>query len=57
MLILGIKLDPLFENISQYRRLVDKFMYLTVKGPYIAYVVGLVSQFMYKPKEIIERQS
>jgi len=42
----------LFENISQYRRLIGKHIYLMVTIPDIAYVVGLVSQFMHKFREI-----
>ena len=42
----------LFEDVSQYMRLVDKFIYLTVIIPDIAYIVGLMSQFMHKPREI-----
>jgi len=41
----------LFEDIFHYRRLVSKFIYLTITRLDIAYVVGLVSQ-LHKPKEI-----
>jgi len=42
----------LLENISQYRRLIGKLIYLTVTKPGIDYIVGLVSQFMHKSREI-----
>ena len=42
----------LFEDISQYRRLVGKLIYLTVKRPDITYVVRLVNQFMLKSRGI-----
>jgi len=43
---------PLFEDISQYMRLIGKLIYLTVMRPNILYVLGLVSQFMHKSREI-----
>jgi len=42
----------LFEDVFLYKRLVSKFIYLTVIRPNIAYIVGLVNQIMCKPKEI-----
>ena len=37
--------------MSRYRCLDGKFIYLTVTRPDIAYVVGVVSQFMTKPRQ------
>ena len=42
---------PLFEDVSQYGRLVGKLIYLTITRPNIACAVGLLSQFMHKAKE------
>ena len=41
-----------FEGVSQYKRLIGKLICLIVIRPDIAYVVGLVSQFTDKYKEI-----
>jgi Reverse transcriptase (RNA-dependent DNA polymerase) len=38
-------------NKEQYQRLVGKLIYLSHTRPDIAYVVGVVSQFMHDPKE------
>jgi len=43
---------PPFEDVSQNRRLISKRIYLTVTIPHIIYVVGLVSPFMNKFREI-----
>jgi len=40
----------LFGDISQYRRLKGKLLTVTIAD--VAYTVGLVSQFMHKPREI-----
>ena len=45
------KEDDDFEDSAQYRRLVGKLIYLTVTRPDIAHVMGLISQFMEKPKK------
>ena len=42
----------LFEDVSQYKRLVGKLIYLPVTSLDITYEAGLVSQFMHKPREI-----
>ena len=39
----------LFEDFKRYRRLVGKLNYLTIKCPYIAYSVSVVSQYMASP--------
>ena len=49
------EIGSLFEDISQYRRLVCKLIFLTVRRPDIAYVVGLASQLMHKPERFIGR--
>ncbi|XP_072052133.1 uncharacterized mitochondrial protein AtMg00810-like [Arachis hypogaea] len=36
---------------KRYQRLVEKLIYLSHTQPDIAYGVGIVSQFMYKPQE------
>ena len=36
---------------ERYQRLVEKLIYLSHTRPDIAYVVGIVSQFMHKPQE------
>ena len=43
---------PLLEDSSQYRRLVSKLTYIIVMRHEVPYVVGLLSQFMYKPWEV-----
>ena len=40
-----------FEDNAQYGRLVGKLIYLIVTRPDIVHVVGLISQFMEKPKK------
>ncbi|KAL0323461.1 UNVERIFIED_CONTAM: Retrovirus-related Pol polyprotein from transposon RE2 [Sesamum angustifolium] len=40
------------EDKTKYRRLVGKLIYLTVTRPDISFAVGLVSQFMDKPRSI-----
>jgi len=37
---------PLFEDVSQHRRLLDKLIYLTVTRPDTTYVIRLVSHFI-----------
>jgi hypothetical protein len=39
-----------FEDISQYRRLIGKLLYLTNTRPDIAYATQQLSQFLHKPK-------
>ena len=43
---------PIFEDVTQYNRLVGKLIYLTITRPDITYDVGLVSQFMHKPRKV-----
>ncbi|XP_042056533.1 uncharacterized protein LOC121801150 [Salvia splendens] len=40
------------EDKAKYRRLVGKLIYLTVTRPDISFVVGLVSRFLDKPKQV-----
>ena len=40
-----------FEDNAQYGQLVGKLIYLIVTRPDIVHVVGLISQFMEKPKK------
>jgi len=46
------EIEPLFEDDSQYRRLAGELIYLTVTRPDITYAIRLMSQFIYKPREI-----
>jgi len=39
------------EELFEDRRVVSKLIYVTLTRPGIAFVVGLVSQFMHKPKK------
>ena len=39
-----------FEDVTQYRRQVRKLIYLTVTRPDLSFTVGVVSQYMQKPK-------
>ncbi|KAK8913906.1 hypothetical protein KSP39_PZI024435 [Platanthera zijinensis] len=43
--------SPLVSDVTRYRRLVGKLIYLTVTRPDISYAVGKVSQFMQAPRE------
>lgn len=40
------------EDVSQFRSMVGSLVYITITRPGIAYVVGVVSQFMQKPRMI-----
>ncbi|RDX83657.1 hypothetical protein CR513_35392, partial [Mucuna pruriens] len=47
---IGSEESPIIEK-SQYQRLVGKLIYLSHTRPDIAYVVSVVNQFMYDPRE------
>ena len=40
------KQDESLNDLEQYRRLVEKTIYLTITRPNICFAVGVVSQFM-----------
>jgi len=40
----------LFHDVSQYQRMIGKFLYLTITRPDIAYTVQTLSQFLQRPK-------
>ncbi|KAL0311158.1 UNVERIFIED_CONTAM: Retrovirus-related Pol polyprotein from transposon RE2 [Sesamum angustifolium] len=44
--------DNYLEDKTKYRRLVGKLIYLTMTRPDISFAVGLVSQFMDKPRSV-----
>ena len=46
---LGSATGPLFAKPEQYRRLVGRFIYLTISRPDLSYAVHIMSQFMQKP--------
>ncbi|KAL9299037.1 putative RNA-directed DNA polymerase [Arabidopsis thaliana] len=48
---LGSISSPVFDNPVQYRRLVDRFIYLTITRPDLSYAVHILSQFMQTPLE------
>ena len=39
-----------FDDVSQYRRLVGKLIYLTVTRPDISYAIRLLTQFVHEPR-------
>lgn len=41
--------SPMFDNPEQYRRLVGRFIYLTITRPDLSYAVHILSQFMKTP--------
>ncbi|XP_073025324.1 uncharacterized mitochondrial protein AtMg00240-like [Primulina eburnea] len=47
----GDSSDVLMQDPSPYRRLVGRFIYLTVTRPYICFAEQTLSQFMQAPKE------
>ena len=46
-LVVGTDLD----DLSRYRRLVGRLIYLTITCPELSYAVHILSQFMHHPKE------
>nr|KYP45260.1 hypothetical protein KK1_033213 [Cajanus cajan] len=48
---LGSDTRELYSNPSQYRRLLGRFIYLTITRPEIAYSIHILSQFLQDPRE------
>lgn len=44
--------NTLYENVKQYRKMIRKFIYLTIIRPEISFIVKLKSQFIHKPRKI-----
>ena len=44
--------SPLLEDAGRYRWFVGKLIYLNVTRPNIAYIVGILSQFMQEPRTV-----
>ncbi|XP_020266951.1 uncharacterized protein LOC109842493 [Asparagus officinalis] len=42
----------LLDDAGQYRRLIEKLIYLIFTGPDITFAVGVLSRFMHKPREV-----
>ena len=42
----------LLDNPEQYRRLIEKLIYLIVTRPDITFAVGILNRFMYQPREV-----
>lgn len=42
---------PLLEDVSQYRRVIDRLLYLTIYRPGISYDVHKLRQYMSKPRK------
>ncbi|KAK3012143.1 hypothetical protein RJ639_012142 [Escallonia herrerae] len=47
---LDLNSGELCDDPGQYRRLIDRLLYLTITRPDISYVVHILSQFMHKPR-------
>ena len=44
--------NNLLDDLGQYRRLIGKFIYLTVTRHDITFAVGVLSRFMHQPREV-----
>jgi len=44
--------NHLLDDPGQYKRLIEKLIYLTVTKPDITYAVGVMSRFMHQPKKV-----
>lgn len=42
---------PLLKDVSQYRRITSRLLYLTISIPDISFAVNKLSQYMVKPRQ------
>lgn len=47
----SIKNYDILLNVTEFRKLISKLIYLTINRPSISYVVQVLSQFMHKPRK------
>jgi len=40
------------DDPGRYKRLIEKLIYLTVTRPDITFTIGVLSRFMYQPREV-----